>query len=87
MTDTELILSTYQMRQAQIRFFGAMLDKDKRAALRESKRLEQLVDRGLRERVPELEELEQFGVMSEEEKERRVEEANRQANLAKQKAK
>lgn len=60
MTDIELIRTTHQMRQAQTAFFRSQDDSERRALLRESKRLERLVDAELRVRAPDLEELEQF---------------------------
>jgi Mn-dependent DtxR family transcriptional regulator len=65
MTDPEFIRLTYQMRQAQTRFFRSQLDADRRAALRESKRLELLVDKELRDRAPEVDDARQFQVAPE----------------------
>jgi FKBP-type peptidyl-prolyl cis-trans isomerase 2 len=65
MTDPEFIRLTYQMRQAQTRFFRSRDEAEKRSALRESKRLEQLVDKELRDRAPEVDDARQFQVAPE----------------------
>ncbi len=60
MTDAELINLFHKMRLAQTALPRACEPNESRKLMRESKRLEQLVDKELRERAPELEQLDQF---------------------------